>query len=106
VAVERLDSGKRDDLGRLRFGTEAKLFVGEGSPADVRGIRAPASRYQLHVSKESERWAFDFRDKAGRSGTLVLALPATVSVFEVDPRLGEREGGHGPVLYKEGALHR
>ena len=30
-----------------------------------------------------------------------LSLPATASVFEVDPRLGEREGGHGPILYKE-----
>jgi len=56
------------------------------------------------VSQEPNRWVFDFRDKAGGSGTLTLGLPATISIFEVDPRLGERPGGQGPTLYKEWKL--
>ena len=56
------------------------------------------------MSQEPNRWVFDFRDKAGGLGTLTLALPATVSIFEVDPRRGERPGGQGPTLYKEWKL--
>ena len=102
VGVEKLDSGKREEISRLRFSTDAQLFVGEGDAENVEGIAKSSGRYELHVAQEGNRWTFDFRDKAGRTGTLSLSLPASVSIFEVDPRLGEREGGQGPVLYKEG----
>ena len=104
VGVETLDSGKREEIGRLRFSADAQLFSGEGDPADIKGIAKSSGRYELHVAQEPNRWVFDFRDKAGGSGTLTLALPATISIFEVDPRLGERPGGHGPTLYKEWKL--
>ena len=42
--------------------------------------------------------------RKGRTGTLTLALPRTISIFEVDPRQEEKEGGLGPVLYKEWKL--
>ena len=58
----------------------------------------------MRVVQQSNRWTFEFRDKNGNSGALILALPASLAVFEVDPRLGERPGGHGPVLYKEWTL--
>ena len=38
--------------------------------------------------------------QGGRTGTLALARPKTVSVFEVDPRDGP-DVGQGPTLYKE-----
>jgi hypothetical protein len=47
---------------------------------------------------------FAFRDKEGRSGTLSLRRPDTVSIFEVDPRTDQSEGGTGPALYKEWKL--
>jgi hypothetical protein len=104
VGVEKLDAGKRDDLDKLRFGKTAHLYAGERDPADIRGIATPSDRYALGVSQTRNRWTFEFRDTGGRSGTLSLALPASVSIFEVDPRLGERAGGTGPTLYKEWAL--
>lgn len=104
VGVRTFDSGKREEIGRLRFSADAELFSGEGDPADVKGIVKSSGKYELHVSQEANRWVFDFRDKAGGSGTLTLSLPASVSIFEVDPRLGERPGGHGPILYKEWTL--
>jgi hypothetical protein len=104
VGVERLDSGKREEIDRLRFSADAQLFSGEGDPADTKGIAKSSGRYALRVSQEPNRWVFDFRDKAGGSGTLTLAIPATVSIFEVDPRRGERPGGQGPTLYKEWTL--
>jgi len=104
VGVEQLDSGKREEIDRLRFSADAQLFSGEGDPADTKGIVKSSGRYELHVAQETNRWVFDFRDKAGGSGTLTLTIPATVSIFEVDPRRGERPGGHGPTLYKEWKL--
>jgi hypothetical protein len=103
VGVEQLDSGKRDDLSRLRFGTVAQLFAGERDPADIKGIATPSARYELRVSQVGNRWTFEFRDEGGRSGTLLLSLPSTVSIFEVDPR-DEPDRGHGPSLYKEWKL--
>jgi hypothetical protein len=44
---------------------------------------------------------FDFRDKNGRTGTLTLPMPDTISIFEVDPRTDPKEGGTGPRAYKE-----
>jgi hypothetical protein len=103
VGVEQLDSGKRDELSRLRFGPVAQLFAGERDPADIKGIATPSDRYELRVSQAGNRWTFEFRDKGGRSGTLSLSLPSTVSIFEVDPR-DEPDRGHGPSLYKEWKL--
>lgn len=104
VGVANLDSGKREELGRLRFLADAELYVGEGDAAYVKGIATPSSRYELHVAQETNRWIFAFRDNAAHSGTLTLALPATVSIFAVDPRMDESEGGTGPALYKEWKL--
>ena len=58
----------------------------------------------MHVAQETGRWTFTFRDKAGRAGTLAMAIPETVAIFSVDPRLDEREGTTGPALYKEWKL--
>ncbi len=104
VGVETLDPGKREEIDRLRFGADTQLFSGEGDPESIKGIAKSSGRYELRVSQEPNRWVFDFRDKAGGSGTLTLTIPAAVSVFEVDPRLGERPGGQGPTLYKEWKL--
>jgi hypothetical protein len=104
VGVEKLDSGKREEIGRLRFSADAQLFSGEGDPESIKGIAKSSGRYELRVSQEPNRWLFDFRDKAGGSGMLSLAIPTTLSIFEVDPRLGERPGGQGPILYKEWKL--
>jgi hypothetical protein len=61
-------------------------------------------RYELSVTQRADHWVFSLRDEQGRSGTLTLAMPKSIAVFEVDPRRGEPEGGLGPVLYKEWRL--
>ena len=65
VGVGNLDSGKRDEIDRLRFSADAELFSGEGDPSDTKGIAKPSGHYELHVAQETSRWVFDFRDKAG-----------------------------------------
>jgi hypothetical protein len=104
VGVAKLEAGLREEIGRLRFLGDAELYTGEAEPADVKGIATPSSKYELHVAQEDSRWTFAFRDKAGRSGTLILAIPDTVAIFAVDPRNDEREGGTGPALYNEWKL--
>jgi hypothetical protein len=103
-AVETLTPDRLEEIDRLRFGPTARLFTGEAEPADISGIAEPSARYDLQVVREKARWTFRFRDKNGRSGTLVLAIPKSLSVLEVDPRRGERPGGTGPSLYKDWKL--
>ncbi len=104
VGVAKLNSTLREEIGRLRFMAEAELYTGERDTADIKGIANPSGTYAMHVSQEPGRWVFAFSDKAGRQGTLTLAIPATVAIFSVDPRLDEREGGTGPSLFKEWKL--
>ena len=104
VGVAKLDSTLREQISRLRFLAEAELYLGERDTSDIKGITTPSGKYEMHVSQESGRWVFAFNDKAGRKGTLTLAMPATAAIFSVDPRLDEREGGTGPSLFKEWKL--
>jgi hypothetical protein len=104
VGSYKLDSAKRTQVEEMRYGDTAELFVGEADVIDVKGITTPSERYALTAGWQKDRLEFSFRDEAGRSGMLALPRPATISVFEVDPRAEEHEGGHGPVLYKEWKL--
>jgi hypothetical protein len=104
VATAKLDATLRDQIQRLRFGAEAHLYMGERDPSDIKGIATPSGKYTLRVTQDAKRWTFTFSDRAGRTGTLALAIPETVAIFSVDPRLDEREGTTGPVLFKEWKL--
>jgi hypothetical protein len=101
IGVEKLDARRREQLSELRFNAVATLYTGERDTEDIKGIATPAPEYGVHVAQEANRWVFGLRDKTGRSGTLTLTLPDTISIFEVDPRTDAREGGTGPSLYKE-----
>ncbi|MET0606883.1 MAG: hypothetical protein ABWZ80_10525 [Beijerinckiaceae bacterium] len=70
----------------------------------MKGIATPSTEYDMQVAQLSDRIVFSFQDQAGRSGTLTLQRPATMSVFEVDPGQTDDEGGLGPGLYKEWKL--
>jgi hypothetical protein len=104
VGTAKIDATLREQIERLRFAAQARLYMGERDPSDLKGIAAPSGKYALSVARETKRWTFTFRDKVGHSGTLSLAIPDTVSIFAVDPRLDEREGTTGPTLFKEWKL--
>lgn len=103
VATVALDSGKREEIESLRFGGKATLFTGEGDVDGIEGIATPSGSYQLAAKWRDDRLEFSFRDSLGHTGTLSLARPTTVSVFEVDPR-DRPDKGQGPRLYKEWKL--
>lgn len=104
VGVFKLDGLRLSEIEHVRFAPVAHLFTGEADADAVRGIAVPSSHYDLSVTRQARRWVFSFRDAQGRSGTLILAIPKSIAVFEVDPRRGEPEGGLGPALYKEWRL--
>lgn len=103
VGTVALDSGKRQQIESLRFGGKAKLYTGEADVDAVKGITTPAGEYEMTAAWRGNRLVFSFRDKEGRIGTLALARPNSVAVFEVDPR-GGADAGQGPALYKEWKL--
>jgi hypothetical protein len=110
VEVEKLDSGRLEQIESLRFAKEARLYAGGGGLEAIKGIQNPAERYDLkvtwdksHASAGKIRLNFDLGNPGGRSGGLSLMLPQKISVFEVDPRDGSDQGT-GPVLYKEWKL--
>jgi hypothetical protein len=103
VATVALDSGKRQEIESLRFGGKATLFTGEGDVEGKEGIATPSGTYKLSAKWLEDRLVLSFRDAAGHTGTLSMAPPATMSVFEVDPR-NRPDKGHGPSLYKEWKL--
>jgi hypothetical protein len=46
----------------------------------------------------------NFKDKAGRTGTLSFTLPASIVQFAADIQDGQESAGGGPLLYKEWRL--
>ena len=103
VGTVALDSGKREQIESLRFGGKATLFTGEADAQDTKGITTPSDSYGMTAAWRDNRLVLTFRDKSGRTGTLALARPNSVGVFEVDPRRGP-DSGQGPALYKEWKL--
>jgi hypothetical protein len=110
VEVEKLDSGRLEQIESLRFGKEARLYVGEAGVEYIKGIQDPAERYGLkvawdktHAAAGKIRIVFTLDNPERRSGTLSLMLPQKISIFEVDPR-DSPDQGTGPVLYKEWKL--
>lgn len=108
VDVEALDSGRLEEIERVRFGKEARLYLGAAGVEAVTGIQDPVERYDLgvnwnktHAGKTNLSFTLD--NPGGRSGTLSLRLPRKISIFEVDPR-DSPDRGTGPLLYKEWKL--
>ena len=103
VEVEKLSGPRMAEIERMNFAGTAKLATGEADAA-IKGVEAPATDYRLAVSRGKDRMVFTLRDDKGRSGMLALAIPKSISIFEVDPRGGEPDSGLGPTLYKEWQL--
>jgi hypothetical protein len=104
VTTQSIPAARLSELQELGFDRTAELYLGEADLDSVRGIATPSARYDMTVTSGPGGLTFGFRDKAGRTGTLVLAWPRTMSVFEVDPRDETSDQGLGPTLYKEWKL--
>jgi hypothetical protein len=106
VENTKLQSFQRAILEELRFAKRANLFVGERDFADIKGIANPSETYAFAVTREKDRFVFSFRDEKKNEGSLTLAVPDAIAIFEIDPREpnSPASGGLGPLLYKEWRL--
>jgi hypothetical protein len=104
VAREPLTAARLSELQGLDFAPSAQLYLGEADTDSIRGIATPSEHYDLTVALTRNGLTFAMRDKAGRAGTLVLAWPGSIAIFEVDPREARPDHGLGPTLYKEWKL--
>jgi hypothetical protein len=102
VEVEPLTAWRQDKIGQMTFAEEAHVAEGAADhPIDLEDF---GPTLQLAVTKKKTEIVFAFRGDGGRTSELTLALPDTISIFEVDPRGGEPDAGLGPAFYKEWQL--
>ena len=105
VRTETLKPRHTAEIDQMRFAKEAKLVIGTAEDnSRIKGVKEAGENFQLEASRPKERMALTFRDEKGRTGTLSFRMPATISIFEVDPRGAETDKGLGPSLYKEWTL--
>lgn len=96
---------QRNIVDELRFGKQVNLYVDERDLTDIKGIANPSENYSLAVTRQKDRFVFSFRDDKKNEGTITLALPDAIAIFEVDTRdESYKDQGLGPVLYKEWRL--
>jgi hypothetical protein len=102
VAVEKLGEQRRGEIERMTFAKEA--FVAETAADHPVEIQNLGTKLLLAITQTEKEIVFSFRDERGRAGVLTLAIPDTISIFEVDPRGSDKDTGLGPTLYKEWQL--
>jgi hypothetical protein len=103
VDVQKIDDRIAAQLEQLRFQKAAKLVVDERYDGSIQGLDEPVEDFAVAVTRARDRITFALRDEKGRTGTLSLVKPQTISIFEVDPR-DTADTGAGPNLYKEWKL--
>ena len=97
-----MDSYIRGEFESVQFAPAARLYTDEGFPDTIEGVSSPSDDdYKLTFERRRKALVFALTDKAGGKGTIELEMPKNLTRFEVDPRNGTSEGGHGPTLYKE-----
>ncbi len=101
VAIEKLSGSRLGEIERMTFAKEA--FLAETAADHPVELQEIGATLQLAVARTNSEIMFSFQGRAGREASLTLAIPGTISIFEVDPRDGKEEG-LGPVLYNEWQL--
>lgn len=102
VAIERTSEPRLREIATMTFAEDAALATGEADAPDA--FRTFGTKFELAVARTDTEMVFTFRSEAGEVATLTLAIPDTISIFEVDPRSGVPDEGLGPLLYKEWQL--
>ena len=82
----------------------AEAFVAQGAADHPIDLTDFGPTLELAVRRTKAEIAFVFSSEPGRTSEVTLALPDTISIFEVDPRGSESDSGLGPTLYKEWQL--
>ncbi len=100
----RMESYQWGEIEKIKFGGVANIYMNAAGEDGITGVSNPAEEYSLSFSQKRTRWELRFKDKAGRTGTLALTIPNSLTVFEADIHDGQTSAGGGPLLYKEWRL--
>jgi len=103
VAGETLSSNRLDMIEQMTFAEEA--FVAQGAADHPIDLKDFGPTLQLAVRRTKTEIVFAFRAEADRTSDVTFAVPDTISIFEVDPRGPEPDGGLGPAFHKEWQLN-
>lgn len=95
-----------ETLGNMKFAKDAELYMDAAGFDNIKGIAGMTDdidflKFGLTDSFMAKTWKMNFKAKNGKTGTLVLPLPAQMVSFKADIHDGEKSGGGGPLLYKE-----
>lgn len=100
----RMESYQWSQIEQIKFTGAANMYMSAAGEDGVVGVSNPTDEYSLTFSQNRTRWELRFKDKAGRTGTLALTIPNSITVFEADIHDGQTSAGGGPLLYKEWRL--
>ena len=99
ISVKKPNTYDLSVLEEIQFAT-ANLYTNAGSPENILGIAPLGDDYSIKALFQNKGWKFDFKDNAGKTGTLSLPLPTSMVAFMADLHDGA-PGQIEPVLYKE-----
>ena len=99
ISSRKPASYELDELKRIQFKT-ASLFMNAAGEDNIKGINTIGENYTLNGLLQNNSWKFNFKDDAGKAGTLSLAKPLSILVFMADIH-DKPNGRNGPLLYKE-----
>jgi hypothetical protein len=103
IASEPMSENRLRDIGEMVFAQAAFILTRESDELG-KAVKGLGAEYTLIVERQPKAIVFSFRHPNDGMGTLTLALPDTISIFEVDPRGDTKDEGLGPLLYKEWSL--
>lgn len=97
-----------DILQKIQFAENTELYLGAGDFGSVRGLETLINAnsefgletFSLTDAFNAKTWRLNFKSKNGKTGTLVLPMPAQMLQFKADIH-DNSDKGLGPVLYKE-----
>lgn len=98
ISTKKPTSFELDELKRIQFKT-ANLYMDAAGEENINGISSIGEDYSLSGLLQNNLWKFDFKDAAGKSGTLNLTKPISMVAFMADIHDGKAEGEVS--LYKE-----
>ena len=98
ISTRKPTSSEIDELKRIQFKT-ADLYMDAASEENIKGISSIGGNYSLTGLLQNNSWKFDFKDEAGKTGTLNLTKPISMVAFMADIPNGKTEGEVS--LYKE-----
>lgn len=108
----KLRNYEMEILKEIKFDKRASLYMTEAGFDSITGLssiekdffdsttHATEGDFDLTNSFARSVWTFTFKTSKGKTGTLRLPMPSTVSTFKADIHDGS-DKGLGPLLYKE-----